>query len=316
MNKQILKIFILYSLLILLNSVFTFAIDSDRDGIPDDKDLYLYDYDNDGMPDDWEIRNGLRYDVNDATPDNDNDGLTNLEEYQSGTDPNSIDSEGDTNTDYQEVKVLGTDPLKKERVIWPFIVFPILIILFVIYLFLAHQYHLDVIIKQYYYKYFPKKVQSGTTEQPFKYVKQEKPKISYINIAQINQEMDDKRKDKEKMMKAFGIKTNEKPFKNTVISEIKKPIFSQTKNSLPVKRTGLIKQFPQDMEKINKPSSSSTLNKPSKSAIKEKPTEEKADKRLEKIVDSFGIQTEKKKEIPKNEPIKKDIFDKLKKIKR
>jgi len=204
------KIKYLSFIVLLLVLPIILALDSDRDGISDEDDAYPYDFDNDGMPDEWEVRNGLRYDVNDANFDNDNDGLTNLEEYQAGTDPVSIDSEGDSYTDYQEVKELGTDPLRKNRILWPFIVFPILIILFVLYLFLEHQYHVDIIIKQYYYKYFPKKAVVPKTEQTFKYVKQEKPKISYINIQQINQEMEDQRKEKEKMMKTFGVKAEPK----------------------------------------------------------------------------------------------------------
>jgi len=47
----------------------------------------LKDFDNDGMPDSWEKKYNLKYDVNDADEDPDNDGLTNLEEYNKGTNP-------------------------------------------------------------------------------------------------------------------------------------------------------------------------------------------------------------------------------------
>jgi hypothetical protein len=53
------------------------------------------DWDADGMPDDWEISYGLNPWVNDADIDSDGDGLTNLEEYERGTDPFNPDSDGD-----------------------------------------------------------------------------------------------------------------------------------------------------------------------------------------------------------------------------
>jgi hypothetical protein len=45
------------------------------------------DWDADGMPDDWELDHGLDPTVNDGHLDYDNDGLTNYEEYERGTDP-------------------------------------------------------------------------------------------------------------------------------------------------------------------------------------------------------------------------------------
>ena len=53
------------------------------------------DWDADGMPDDWEMRYGLNPWVNDANFDYDGDGLTNLEEYERGTDPFNPDTDGD-----------------------------------------------------------------------------------------------------------------------------------------------------------------------------------------------------------------------------
>jgi len=45
------------------------------------------DSDNDGMPDYWENQHDLNPLVDDASGDVDNDGYTNLEEYQLGSDP-------------------------------------------------------------------------------------------------------------------------------------------------------------------------------------------------------------------------------------
>jgi hypothetical protein len=86
--------------------------DSDGDGLTDDQDNCpnMYnpnqanndddgmgdvcdsDDDNDGMPDNWENEHGLDPFVDDALRDADNDGYTNLEEYQLGSDPNDPNS--------------------------------------------------------------------------------------------------------------------------------------------------------------------------------------------------------------------------------
>lgn len=72
-----------------------------------------FDLDGDGMSMVWEIQNGLNTSLDDSGEDQDGDDLTNLEEYENGTDPNDEDSDGDGHTDGEEVSE-GTDPLDSE----------------------------------------------------------------------------------------------------------------------------------------------------------------------------------------------------------
>ena len=63
------------------------------------------DSDLDGMPDDYEIQQGLDpQSAADAALDKDEDGLTNLEEYQLGTLPSNADTDADSMSDGWEVK--------------------------------------------------------------------------------------------------------------------------------------------------------------------------------------------------------------------
>jgi hypothetical protein len=68
------------------------------------------DYDHDGLPDEWEI-----YYFGDIsqTPDGDpdNDELDNLQEYENGTNPTELDTDGDGTSDDMEVSDLNRDPL-------------------------------------------------------------------------------------------------------------------------------------------------------------------------------------------------------------
>lgn len=68
------------------------------------------DDDGDGMPYAWEIANGLNPSVNDAAGDLDGDGLSNLTEYQRGTNPRNGDSDADGMPDGWEV-AYGLNPL-------------------------------------------------------------------------------------------------------------------------------------------------------------------------------------------------------------
>ena len=63
--------------------------DTDGDGIPNSVDE---DDDNDGMPDDYETDNGFDpLDASDAQMDADSDGVSNVDEYLAGTNPNQDD---------------------------------------------------------------------------------------------------------------------------------------------------------------------------------------------------------------------------------
>ena len=81
--------------------------DHDGDGIYDSDDP---DDDNDGLPDNWEKRHGFNSkDKADGGIDPDGDGLTNLQEWENGTDPNADDTDEDGIPDDWEIEY-GLDP--------------------------------------------------------------------------------------------------------------------------------------------------------------------------------------------------------------
>jgi len=68
------------------------------------KDFQLdTDSDGDKMPDAWETEKGLDPNIDDSGGNPDNDGLTNLQEYQQGTHPNNSDTDTDNMPDGWEV---------------------------------------------------------------------------------------------------------------------------------------------------------------------------------------------------------------------
>ena len=90
-------------------------LDSDNDGVSDeDESVLSADADNDGIPDNVELSEGLNPDdPDDALLDLDDDGLSNLQEYQAGTAISSPDTDSDTIPDGFEVAA-GTNPLSSD----------------------------------------------------------------------------------------------------------------------------------------------------------------------------------------------------------
>ncbi|WP_440876888.1 M4 family metallopeptidase [Thalassotalea sp. PLHSN55] len=73
------------------------------------------DLDDDGLPDSWESEYGLdNSDPLDAGFDNDQDSLTNIQEYTFGTNPIVADTDDDGLTDGEEVNDHGTSPLNSD----------------------------------------------------------------------------------------------------------------------------------------------------------------------------------------------------------
>ena len=95
--------------------------DTDGDGLSDNYELYTshtnplkIDTDGDGIDDKSEVYAETNPLVNDAALDKDGDGLTNLYEYQHGTNINNIDSDGDGLNDGDEVNTYNTDPVSAD----------------------------------------------------------------------------------------------------------------------------------------------------------------------------------------------------------
>lgn len=89
-------------------------LDNDRDGIGNNADK---DDDNDSIPDVWELAYGLNpLDASDALLDKDGDGISNLNEYKLGINPDKLDSDEDSVMDLQEVDA-GRNPAVNEGAI-------------------------------------------------------------------------------------------------------------------------------------------------------------------------------------------------------
>ena len=87
------------------------SVDTDGDNIGNNADT---DDDGDGASDTWETANNFDpLDAGDGSGDADNDGLTNRQEFEHGTNPHSADSDGDGISDKAEIDN-GTDPLRAD----------------------------------------------------------------------------------------------------------------------------------------------------------------------------------------------------------
>jgi len=81
----------------------------------EDYEKYINDSDKDGMPDWWESKYGLDHlSLLDKRKDPDKDSLVNYLEYQFGTDPTVVDSDGDGFGDGEEVRT-GFNPMGEGR---------------------------------------------------------------------------------------------------------------------------------------------------------------------------------------------------------
>jgi hypothetical protein len=87
------------------------------DGANDGGDACDHDDDNDGMPDTFEMVHSLNpLDASDAILDSDSDGLSNLKEYNTGTDPTLTDSDGDGVPDGEDAYPLDPDKSSDSRI--------------------------------------------------------------------------------------------------------------------------------------------------------------------------------------------------------
>jgi Metallo-peptidase family M12B Reprolysin-like/Bacterial Ig domain len=128
------------AVILIINSILLEDIDTDKDGVPDNRDTFPLDPnesvdtdrdgvgnnadsddDGDGLPDSVESENGMNpLFAGDGALDKDADGLINLEEFTLGSDINTADTDGDGINDGVEIDA-GRNPTVDEAAVLPII---------------------------------------------------------------------------------------------------------------------------------------------------------------------------------------------------
>ncbi|MHA1304062.1 MAG: hypothetical protein ACTSPI_10215, partial [Candidatus Heimdallarchaeaceae archaeon] len=97
-----------------IDNVYSIPNNKEGDIFPRRIALVSNDLDSDGMADSWELAHGLNISINDADQDKDNDEVTNLAEYQWGSNPEVNDSDNDGLSDFEEI-FYGGDPRRADK---------------------------------------------------------------------------------------------------------------------------------------------------------------------------------------------------------
>ena len=206
--------------------------DKNCNGIPDEQEeVGVKDTDNDGLPDEWEIQHDLSpTDSNDANLDSDNDGLTNLEEfnvlkiYSKSTNPNLADTDGDGFTDKEEIDK-GTNPV--DATDFPkFNLTNILAFVFGIVVllsgfgYLAYRFMMKRKEKKFE---MPKKEAPRVVTLPTKQVPQKKIEEESKIREALKRKEEQKEKERQKLFEPFGREEKEKLREEVKKPEIKEP---------------------------------------------------------------------------------------------